>query len=94
MGNQEMIIGYISQSKLTNLQLYNRYMVEGEWTSDEKCKNCFFFPICSGGCAWQRIKNKFYGGKYDFCSIYKETGVEKYLTLCYQQSIEKPTNLS
>ncbi|MGP1625398.1 SPASM domain-containing protein [Prevotella koreensis] len=27
-------------------------MVEGQWTSDDECKKCFFLPICSGGCAW------------------------------------------
>lgn len=87
IGNETMIVGYIFKPELTNLQLYNRYMVDGQWMADEECRECFFFPICSGGCAWQRIKNKFYQGKYDSCSIYKEAGIEKYLALYYKQSI-------
>lgn len=45
----------------------------------------FFLPICSGGCAWQRVRNKFYGGQYNFCSIYKEGGIEMFLKIYYNK---------
>lgn len=87
MGNEEMIVGNIASEELIRPDLYNQYMVEGPWISDDDCKKCFFLPICSGGCAWQRVRNKFHGGLYNFCSIYKEGGIDKFLRLYYNKSI-------
>lgn len=87
MGNEEMIVGNIASEELIRPDLYNQYMVEGPWISDDDCKKCFFLPICSGGCAWQRVRNKFHGGLYNFCSIYKEGGIEKFLRLYYNKVI-------
>jgi len=86
MGYSEKIVGYVNQTKLTNSNLYNQYLLDGQWTSDEECKKCFFLPICSAGCAWQRIRNKFHKGSYDYCSLYKGEGIEKYLELHYRKN--------
>lgn len=85
MGNKKMVVGNIAKEKLTRPDLYSQYMLGGQWTSDKECKKCFFLPICSGGCAWQRVRNKYYGGLYNFCSIYKEGGIEKFLKLYYNK---------
>lgn len=86
MGYPEKIVGYVDQDKLTNPKLYNQYLIDGQWTSDEECKKCFFLPICSAGCAWQRIRNKFHKGTYDYCSLYKGEGIDKYLELYYKKN--------
>ena len=85
MGDEKMTVGYIANEELIRPDLYNQYMVEGQWTSDDDCKKCFFLPICSGGCAWQRVRNKFHGGLYNFCSIYKEGGIEHFLKVYYSK---------
>ena len=89
IGNENMIIGSITNEKLIRSDLYNQYMIDGQWTSDEECKKCFFLPICSGGCAWQRIRNKFYRGRYNYCSIYKVGGIETFLKTYYKKTISK-----
>lgn len=86
MGYPEKIVGYVNQNKLTNPNLYNQYLIDGQWTADEECKKCFFLPICSAGCAWQRIRNKFHKGTYDYCSLYKGEGIDKYLELHYRKN--------
>ena len=86
MGYPEKIVGYVNQDKLTNPHLYNQYLIDGQWTSDEECKKCFFLPICSAGCAWQRLRNKFHKGTYDYCSLYKGEGIDKYLELHYKKN--------
>lgn len=85
MGNEKMVVGNISDKKLIRPDLYNQYIIDGQWTSDERCKKCFFLPICVGGCAWQRLRNKFHNGKYNFCSIYKEGGIERFLKTHYSK---------
>ena len=85
MGEKNMIVGYIHNKKLTNAELFNQYMIDGRWTSDSECKSCFFLPICDGGCAWQRVRNKYYGGNYNFCCLYKENGIEQFLQIQYKR---------
>lgn len=85
MGNEEMVVGNIADKELSRPDLYNRYMIDGTWTSDDNCRQCFFLPICSGGCAWQRLRNRFHGGGFNFCSIFKEGHIEKYLKTYYKK---------
>lgn len=42
IGNENMIIGSITNEKFIRPNLYNQYMVDGQWTSDEECKKMFF----------------------------------------------------
>jgi uncharacterized protein len=72
VGNPSKIVGYIQEDKITNLSLFSRYLDASSF-NDEKCAQCFFFPICSGGCAWYRLKNKYENGQYDICSIHKRS---------------------
>lgn len=89
MGDESMSVGNISSPELTNPILYNQYMTVGSWTSDENCKKCFFLPICSGGCAWQRVKNRYHKGKFNFCSVYKEGGIDHFLRTYYEKMRKK-----
>jgi uncharacterized protein len=79
IGDTNMVVGYIDKEKLTNPVLFNQYMIDGRWTANETCKKCFFLPICDGGCAWQRVRNKFHHGSFNFCCSYKEKGIETIL---------------
>lgn len=84
IGDEKMIVGYLNQPKLTNPNLYNRYIIDGRWTSSNECRECFFLPICNGGCAWQRLRNKYYHGEYNFCDLYKGKGIDHILTTYYE----------
>jgi len=75
VGNSEKIVAFINQSKITNMSLLSKYMVGTSCFEDEKCKDCFFLPICSGGCAWYRMRNLFEKGEYNICSLHKESAV-------------------
>lgn len=94
IGDEKMVVGNIANEELIRPDLYNQYMIEGQWTSDNDCKKCFFLPICSGGCPWQRIKNKFYGASFNLCSIYKEGGMDEFLQLYYNKYILDSTKVS
>lgn len=38
MGNGTRVVGSIFNRQFTNLPLYNRYMVDGQWMTDKKCR--------------------------------------------------------
>lgn len=78
------IIGYIDQTEFTNSYLYARYVVGCNCFHDTKCVNCFFLPICMGGCAWYKLRNLYEYGSYDLCTLYKnEDALRKCLLLHY-----------
>lgn len=90
VGDKTKIIGYIDQNKINNKLLFVRYMSDLSCFEDDKCKDCFFFPMCPGGCSWYRLKNKFENGKFDICAIQKgEDVLKKYLLAHYKQLLEK-----
>jgi uncharacterized protein len=67
VSNDDRIIGYINEEKLTNSTLFYRYIVGTKWYHNEECKKCFFLPICHGNCAWYRLRNQYDNGKYNLC---------------------------
>lgn len=86
VGFKNKIIGYINRDKLENQDLLLRYLMDGTMFDDPKCKDCFFFPICGGGCPQYRLKNKFEGGHYNLCStLNDETEDFEYLNRCLEE---------
>lgn len=67
VSDNSRIIGYINQEKLTNPNLYYRYVVGSKWYYNKACVECFFLPICRGECAYYRLKNQYNNGKYILC---------------------------
>lgn len=90
LGDSDKIIGFIDQKDLDNKRLVRDYVLASSCFQDEVCKECEILPICSGGCAYYRIKNKFEGGRFDVCSLYKGKGVlERCLIEHLHQAEEK-----
>lgn len=90
VGNTSRIIGYIDQDEFTNKDLFSKYMTDLSCFEDEKCKDCLFFPMCSGGCAWYRYRNKYENGKFDICAIQKDNDMlKKYLLAHYHHLLQK-----
>ena len=46
-------------------------MTETSPFDDPTCRQCGVMPLCSGGCAWYRMRNRFENGRFNVCSIYK-----------------------
>lgn len=53
---------------------------------DTKCKDCFAFPICSGGCAWYRFKNMKEDKDFNFCTLFADKSL---LEKCLIKSMDK-----
>lgn len=72
VSNEDKIVGYITQKELTNKPLFYRYLNDTTPFSDEKCKDCKLFPVCSGGCGHYRYKNLYEGGCFNICHEYQD----------------------
>jgi uncharacterized protein len=90
IANLEYKVGEIKEDGLiiTNEKILNRYLYGSDPFEDSKCKNCFSFPICTGGCPHKRIENEFNNQLNDFCSNFNED-IESYLILTAQIKNEK-----
>lgn len=71
VSNPKRIVGYIHRKQLSNNNLLYKYMTETSPFDDPACQQCDVMTICSGGCAWYRMRNKFENGRFNVCSIYK-----------------------
>jgi uncharacterized protein len=90
VSDRRKIIGYINQPSLINPNLLTKYIIEGTLFDDLKCKNCFFFPICGGGCPQYRLKNKYEGGSFDLCAIRNDKREDKqFLNSCLEKHYNK-----
>lgn len=86
IGFSEYIIGQLNdegEAIITNELLYFRYLMDADYLNDPQCLECFFFPICSGGCPEKRIRNKHCNACFDTCAMYKDS-IEEVLDLHYQ----------
>ena len=71
VGNSNAVVGNINNEHLTNPSLFIKYMVQAN-PFNSKCKDCFAFPICDGGCGYHRYRNLFDNCNFDVCSPYKD----------------------
>lgn len=97
VGKKEKEVGTITGKAWTTPRLFNKYMLKGTSYSDKKCRDCFLFPICSGGCADKRIRNLTEGEINDLCTIYNvddQKALEEMLYLYYKHWKETAGNSS
>jgi len=85
LGEKDEIVGYIDSFTNWNTSLIAQGIVEASYVENDKCKKCFCFPICNGGCPKYRILNKRDGGKRDYCSHFKSHAKEL-LEIHYEQT--------
>jgi uncharacterized protein len=74
IGYQENVVGYLSEKGdiiVTNELYYYRYMVDNDYLHNAECRDCFFFPVCSGGCPEKRLRNKHNNACFDVCVLQK-----------------------
>lgn len=71
MSDKSKVIGNITEKEILNKPLFYKYLFASSCFDSKECKDCLFFPVCSGGCAWYRIRNNEENGMFELCSLYK-----------------------
>ena len=85
IGHKEFIIGQLNDKgipEIKNETSYIRYLADADFLTDETCLNCFYFPLCGGGCPEKRIRNKHCKAQFDNCMVQKDD-MENILDLHY-----------
>lgn len=76
---------------LTNEKVLYEYLVKADHLNDPACNECAFFPVCDGGCPYQRIQNEKLGRPQNTCSLFKEH-IEDFLMVYYDQKKKEDVN--
>lgn len=66
---------------------YIKYKIGADFINENKCLDCFYFPLCCGGCPEKRIKNFYYGTDFDCCVIQKNN-LEEILDYHYEHKLK------
>ncbi len=82
VGDEEKIIGNIENRKSWNNRLLSRYIIGADLYEDERCQDCFYLPVCDGGCSKKRVVNRYEGKKQDHCLVFKDH-LEEMLEIYY-----------
>lgn len=86
VGKNGRVIGFINDNKLLHPELLEQFLVSGSIFEDTKCRNCFFFPLCSGGCPAQRLKNRYEHGTFNLCITQNDKTKDKqFLNICLEK---------
>ena len=86
VGIPEMVTGHIDDMTSWNNALIARGMVGCSYLDSQVCKECFYFPVCDGGCHKIRLKNLMDGGDRDCCSYFRDS-LDDLLELHYEQKM-------
>lgn len=71
IGIEERIISNIHREGIikVNSELNNKYLVGNDVYSNAECLDCFYLPICGGGCPYMRVHN---ADVADVCVVSKD----------------------
>lgn len=89
VGKPEMVVGSVDERTPWNLNLLAKYMVGVSYFDDPGCQQCFYMPVCDGGCANFRLWNKYAGAQYDPCLKFAK-GLPELLEIHYEQKQKRP----
>lgn len=87
VGIPEMVVGRIDDMTNWNNALIARSMVGCSYLDSPECKECFYFPVCDGGCHKIRLKNLMDGGNRDCCSYFRDH-LDDLLELHYEHKMK------
>jgi len=71
LGVAKRQIGSVRPGSTWNAAIVSDYMVAASYLDDPKCDECFFLPVCDGGCAQARLCNLLDGRNNDHCLKFK-----------------------
>ena len=84
VGLPEKVVGRIDNFNNWNMPLLAEGMVGCSYLDSRECKECFYFPICSGGCHRIRQKNMHSDIQHSPCTYFKGN-LENLLELHFEQ---------
>lgn len=90
IGIEDKSIGTISDFSLANANNL-KYLLDNDPLEDTKCKYCFCFPVCNGGCPYSRIYQPDKQMKY--CES-KRKSVKEYMLRYIDSKINNTLNVS
>jgi uncharacterized protein len=94
IGSKDMIVGDIFGNIPWNTGATANYLVGADHFEDPKCKDCFFLPICDGGCPNTRLHSMHSDQDTNVCLIFKDRlqdWLEIYYELRQKQKVEHPS---
>ena len=84
VGKNDMIIGNIIDGSI-NKPLLAKYISGINPLYSQKCKNCFYLPICGGGCPYDQVQKKYFNKNIEICCKFKgKKTLEKLLEIHYE----------
>lgn len=86
VGDASMVVGHIDSFTNWNMPLIAEGMVAASYLDSPECKECYYFPVCDGGCHKARQKNLHDCKCRDVCSYFKNH-LEELLELHYEQKL-------
>lgn len=88
IGIDEKAISNVKNPKITNPTLLFRYLNSANNIYDPKCKDCFFLPMCDGGCQYVKMANFFKEADIDNCHLAKGN-LKESLEIYYGYKLEQ-----
>lgn len=84
VGKFNLVVGSLFEQELiTNKRLVEQYVDGTNPYTDAECLDCYYLPICTGGCSNRRLRKKIFNqNQAEYCTIYKQN-LEKYLMTYY-----------
>lgn len=82
IGIKNKAINKFNDKKINNALVESDYIIKSQVMFDKKCKNCFMFISCQGGCPRHAIENK------RTCHVFKNNAVQ-FLERHYEKSLKK-----
>lgn len=87
MGNPYKVYGNID-GLISNETEFIKYKVSADSLYDNECQACLLYPVCNGGCPYERIKRLGKGLPANDCPLIKEE-LDEYLWKHYQSLTNK-----
>lgn len=88
VGDESQVVGRVDEFTNWNMPLIAEGMVACSYLESQECRECFYFPVCDGGCHKARLKNLHDGKGRDCCSYFKNH-LEELLELHYEQKMRE-----
>ncbi|MEI6766229.1 MAG: radical SAM protein [Bacteroidota bacterium] len=83
VGDEKMEIGHLASEDTNGQKVLARFLIDADYNEDIECNNCFYFPICDGGCSFQRINKKYFNDKINTCTFIKDN-LEEFLEIHFE----------
>jgi uncharacterized protein len=88
VGDNNEAVGNISNMNSINSIKLTRYLTGADPFDKQECQNCFFLPVCSGGCPHLALKKQFNDNPIDLCLVAKNN-LQKFLEIYYELKTKK-----